>query len=310
MDASAPAPPLGAAPAATAPRSLARATGMVAFAACCFGSISIFVSIGIAAGATLLTLLAFRYLLGAALLTAAGGGPRSLAIPRAQWVPALLVGGGGQALVAFVSLSALRYIPVATLGFLFYTFPAWVAVIAAVRRTEPLTRLRLIALALSFSGIAVMVGSPWSAPMHPAGVALALGSAMIYALYIPALGRIQRGIRPQVAGAYIAIGASTIFFAVGLATGAITAQLAPAAWVAVLGLALISTMLGFVAFLKGLAVLGPVRTAIVSTVEPFWTAIAGAIVLTQPLTASTIVGGALIAVAVLTLQVERRSAAA
>ena len=33
--------------------------------------------------------------------------------------------------IAFVSLSALRYIPAATLTFLFYTYPAWVTVISA-----------------------------------------------------------------------------------------------------------------------------------------------------------------------------------
>jgi drug/metabolite transporter (DMT)-like permease len=49
-------------------------------------------------------------------------------------------------------------------------------------------------------------------------------------------------------------------------------------------------------------VLGPVRTAIVSTVEPFFTALMGAWLLDQPLTFTTLVGGALIAAAVILLQ--------
>jgi drug/metabolite transporter (DMT)-like permease len=49
-------------------------------------------------------------------------------------------------------------------------------------------------------------------------------------------------------------------------------------------------------------VLGTVRTAIISTVEPFYTAVLGAIVLGQAAGPGTIAGGALIAAAVLLLQ--------
>lgn len=286
--------------------AVTRASGVVAFAACCFGSIPIFVTLGIAAGATLLTLLVWRYALGALLLIGVGGGPRALRIPRSQWVPLLLVGGVGQALVAGVSLSALRYIPAATLSFLFYTFPAWVALFAAVRRTEPLTPRRLAALALSFGGIAVMVGSPWSAPLHPVGVALALASAVLYAMYVPAIGRLQRDVAPAVSGTLISLGAFVVLLALAAGPGVVMVRLTPVAWMTVIGLALVSTMIGFIAFLRGLRVLGPVRTAIVSTVEPFWTALMGSLVLAQALTATTLAGGGMIALAVLVLQLERR----
>ncbi len=286
--------------------ALARASGLVAFSACCFGSIPIFVTLGVATGATLLTMLVWRYAIGAVLLVGAAGGPRAMRIARSQWVPLLLVGGVGQAVVAGVSLSALRYIPAATLSFLFYTFPAWVALFAAIRRTEPLTSRRLIALALSFGGIVVMVGSPWSAPLHPIGVALALSSAVLYAMYVPAIGRLQRGIAPAVSGALISGGAFIVLLALAAGPGVVMVRLSPVAWMAVIGLALLSTMIGFIAFLRGLRVLGPVRTAIISTVEPFWTALMGSLVLAQALTASTLAGGALIAVAVLVLQVRPR----
>ncbi|MFL5578448.1 MAG: EamA family transporter [Gemmatimonadaceae bacterium] len=68
------------------------------------------------------------------------------------------------------------------------------------------------------------------------------------------------------------------------------------------GVALASTALAFVAFLRGLAVLGPVRTAIVSTVEPFWTTLLAVAVLGQLFRPATLVGGAMIAAAVLILQ--------
>jgi drug/metabolite transporter (DMT)-like permease len=67
-------------------------------------------------------------------------------------------------------------------------------------------------------------------------------------------------------------------------------------------LAVFSTVLAFVAFLRGLSEIGPVRTAIVSTVEPFWTALMGSVVLGQVIGPRTLVGGMLIATAVIVLQ--------
>jgi drug/metabolite transporter (DMT)-like permease len=84
--------------------------------------------------------------------------------------------------------------------------------------------------------------------------------------------------------------------------GELTVQMHVTAWYAIVGLSLISTVGAFLMFLSGLRVLGPVRTAIVSTIEPFFTLLLGAGILAQPLTKTTIVGGALIAGAVVLLQ--------
>ena len=56
------------------------------------------------------------------------------------------------------------------------------------------------------------------------------------------------------------------------------------------------------AFLHGLATIGPVRTAIMSTIEPFWTALLGGLVLRQALGPRTLLGGVCIAAAVVLLQ--------
>jgi len=297
-----------------APPSPARTTALVIFSACCFGSIIILVELAKRTGATLVTVLAGRYLGGAVLLAAAvaasggraGRGPVALRVPRRRAVMLLVGGGGGQASLAYLSLSALDYVPAATVSFLFYTYPTWVAVFAILRRSERVDATSVAALALSLSGILLMVGSPWSGPLDPRGVGLALAAAVVFALYIPFLDTLQAGIGPTVASAYVTAGAGTIFVAVGLAIGTLQLSLARGAWLAIAALGLFSTALAFFAFLRGLAVLGPVRTAIVSTVEPFWTLLFAALVLGQPLRPTTLLGGAMIAAAVLLLQVRRR----
>ena len=279
-----------------------RATLLIALAACGFGAIAILVTLATRTGAPLMTLLAGRYLLGAVILGIIAGVARDLRLDR----PALRVvayGGIGQVLIAVVSLSALRYIPAATLSFLFYTYPAWVAVITRFRHSERLTPVRLFALALSLAGIFVMVGSPGAAALHPLGVGLALAAAVLYAVYVPMIGALERGLPPVATATYMSAGAAIVLLAAGAAMGDITLDLHRMGWIAIVLLALVSTVLAFLGFLKGLRVLGPVRTAIISTVEPFFTALMGAWLLDQPLTFTTLIGGALIATAVVLLQI-------
>ncbi|OYV74414.1 MAG: hypothetical protein B7Z72_00215, partial [Gemmatimonadetes bacterium 21-71-4] len=134
---------------------------------------------------------------------------------------------------------------------------------------------------------------------------LALVSAMAYALYIPMIGHYQEQMSESIAAVYSALGAGVILLAIDLLTHRATLALHPQTWIAIAAMALWSTAIAFIAFLRGLRVLGPVRTAIVSTVEPFWTALLGTWVLRQQLTPTTLGGGALIAAAVILLQWRR-----
>jgi drug/metabolite transporter (DMT)-like permease len=286
--------------------SVRRATALVALSACCFGSISILTVVGTRAGASLNTLLFWRYA-PAAVVLALMAARRPREAPRASrptsTLSAVVVGGAGQALVAGLTLSALRYVSAATVAFLFYTYPAWVALLAAARGTERVDARRAASLALSFVGIVLMVGAPRGESLSLPGVLLALGGALSYALYVPFLHRLEARTSPVVASACVTAGAAVAFLIVATVDGTFTARLAPAAWGAAAGLSLGCTVLAFLAFLRGLATLGPVRTAIVSTVEPFWTALAGAALLAQPLTPGVLAGGALIAAAVLLLHI-------
>ena len=281
--------------------SARRASALVALSACCFGSISILTVVGTRTGASLTTLLFWRYFPAAAVLALVAGPARFVSLPARRTLPALVVGGVGQALVGGLTLSALRYVTAATLAFLFYTYPAWIALLAVLRGTERVDRRRAAALALSFAGIVLMVGAPQRAQIAWPGVLLGLGGALTYALYVPFLHRLEAGTSPVVAATFVTAGAAVVFLVVASLDRTLTARLAPAAWGAAAGLALVCTVLAFVVFLRGLATLGPVRAAIVSTVEPFWTAALGAAALDQPLTAGTLAGGALVAAAVLVL---------
>ena len=281
--------------------SVGRATLLIILSALSFGSISVLTVLVTSAGIPLLTAMAWRYVLGAALLGAVTR-PRQLRpIPKQRVIQLLLIGGCGQALITYLSLHALEYIPVGPLAFLFYTYPAWVALLGAIRRTEKLTPVRIIALTMALAGVMVMVGVP-TEKLNPLGVLLALVSALLYSAYLPALEHVQEGIPAMVATFLLITGAAIAFVTAALLTGELFLPAGIAVWSEILVLALVSTVIAFLTLIKGLAVLGPVRTAIVATVEPFFTATLGILVLGNQLSTATLMGGILIAAAVLLIQ--------
>jgi drug/metabolite transporter (DMT)-like permease len=315
-------------------RGLLAGTLLLVFASCCFGAISTLTVVatgasGGRAGLPLAVVLFWRYAVAAPFFLplvvrdarrAAGGvdaggvgaaGRAPLPRTPGAFARTLLVAGGGQAAVAGLTLSSLRWVSVGTLAFLFYTFPAWVTLIAAARGTERLDSRKLLAVALSFAGIACTVGLPGGAGAAGSGsiwpgVALALGAAVVYALYIPYLGQLTGRTSPGIASAFVAGGAAVIF-AVWAGDALLTTP-TPAQAAAVATMAVVCTVVAFLAFMRGLARLGPVRTAIVTTVEPLFTVALGAVALDQPVTPGTLLGGALVAGAVILLQLPARRA--
>jgi len=147
-----------------------------------------------------------------------------------------------------------------------------------------------------------MVGLPGMGALHPMGVLLALASALMYAVYIPMIDYLGRELPPAVTSVYASGGAAVILVVVALVQGGLGVRFTPTAWSAIVTMAVVSTVLAFIAFLRGLAVIGPVRTAIMSTIEPFWTALLGSLVLRQALGPRTLLGGVCIAGAVVLLQ--------
>jgi drug/metabolite transporter (DMT)-like permease len=282
--------------------SISRATLLIVVSALGFGSISVLTVLVTRAGVPLLTAMAWRYVIAAAMLLAIIGVKQLGSIPRQRLVQLLLIGGFGQALITYLSLHALEYIPVGPLAFLFYTYPAWVALLAAMRRTERLTPVRMIALTLALVGVTVMVGAPSADKLNPIGVILALGSALLYSAYLPTLEHLQQGIPALVSTFLLVTGAAVTFVIAALFARELHSPTTLPVWLNIVVLALVSTVIAFSTLIKGLSILGPVRTAIIATVEPFFTAMLGIGVLGNQLTSTTLVGGLLIAAAVLLIQ--------
>jgi drug/metabolite transporter (DMT)-like permease len=296
------------------PADAGAGTVFTLLAALGFAAVSTLTSIATGEGVSLAVVLMWRYVIGAAVMVLFVGTRNYPRMPWREAVRWIVLGGGGQALLVGMALSSLRYLSVATLAFLFYTYPAWVTLVQTVRGAERITARRAAALALSFGGIVViyaapLAGGPRASSLALPGVALALGAAVVYGLYIPLMQWMQKTHPVAVTSAYAKIGSAFCFLLLALKDQSLTAHFSSTAWGAIVALALFSTVLPAVFFLMGLMRLGPVRTAIVSTVEPFLTAVLGAIVLRQATGMNVLLGGAMIVAAVVILQFRRERVA-
>jgi len=279
-----------------------RATLCVILSAGCFGSVSTLTVLSDRAGLPLITVMLWRYLLGGFILFLLMKSTPSVDVSWQKAWRLILIGAIAQAAITYLSLYALNYIPVAPLAFLFFTYPAWVALLSALRGRERLTYARIAALSIAMAGISVMIGAPDAVSLNATGVTLALGTALLYAIYLPAMDTAQRGLPPLVSAFYLILGAGASFLIASLVTGQM--QLPPSikAWGYVGLLSVVCTVLAFTALIAGLQQLGPVRTAIISTVEPFLTSLFGVFFLSEGLAITTLIGGALIATAVVLLR--------
>jgi drug/metabolite transporter (DMT)-like permease len=147
-----------------------------------------------------------------------------------------------------------------------------------------------------------MVGAPGSGTLNGKGVALALGASFMYAAYLPVLRKIQQDIPPKTATLFLVMGAAIFFLVAAIIQRDLSFPSRTDARFEIVLLAVVSTGIAFTALIAGLSVLGPVRTAIIATVEPFFTALLGVLVLKDQLRTGTIFGGVLIVLAVVLIE--------
>jgi len=275
----------------------ARADLLLVVSAVSFGALPVFGRFAYAQGMNVQSLLATRFLLAGAILVV-------IALVRGSEVPKwgtlvmlVLLGAVGYAAQAAAYFNSIRYVPAAVTSILLYTYPVIVTVLSRPIYGVRLTRQRLLALAVALVG-AFLVASPRGG-LRLEGVLLGLLSAVFYSAYILTGKRVLEDVDPWFATAVISISAGVAYLVFGVASGSYGPPVNITAWLAVVGLALISTVVGAGAFLAGLRLTDPGRASLISTLEPVTTAILASLFFGELLVSSQLAGGALVLVSVL-----------
>jgi drug/metabolite transporter (DMT)-like permease len=280
---------------------------LVAFSAAGFGAMPIFARQAYAAGVDQYGILLPRFVI-AAMLLALLAVVRKSRMPRGRHVVALaLLGGVGYVGQSMLYYTALHHASAGLVALLLYAFPFIVAVLAAVFLRERLGPRHLVALPIAAVGLALTIGGGSGSPL---GVALGLGAALIYSLYIVGGTHVMRQVDPLVASSIVCAAAATSLAAIALGRAAAGLPVALpqdlSGWVPVALIALVSTVLAITAFLVGLKWLGASLTSVLSTLEPVVSVMLGALVLHETVSGLQAAGGAIVIAAAIWLALEPR----
>ena len=208
-------------------------------------------------------------------------------------IPLGLVGIGAFYLLYFFTV---RESTVGTAAILFYSSPAFVALLAWVFLKETLGPLRLLALALTFGGIFLVVGGYDPDALEVSLLVLATGllSGLTYGLYSifgkPVAGHLEPAIILSYAlgfGSVLLVLAAlpTLYTLVGLSSGS---------YALLVMLAVVHTALAFGLYTVGLKRLDAGQAAIVATVEPVVAGAIGVVLLGEKPTALKVIGALLV----------------
>ncbi len=196
-------------------------------------------------------------------------------------------------MMGFGYLSATQYIPVSLAVLIFYTSPFLVALIARFTENEPLTALRLIAIAIAFIGLAFALEIQSFAGLNWRGIAFAFLAALGAASFVAVSSLTIRHVDPQAVNVHCLTTGTILFVAFMFISGGPAASIAAAGWFK-LGVASLALTVGYVTLLIGLEIIGPVKTSMLLNTEPILTIFLAAILLGERLSFTQLSGAALV----------------
>ncbi len=288
-------------------RDETRGIALVALSTMAYGILPILAKVAYAAGVAILPLLAWRYVIAAVLiaLLERGGQPPPLRTRLRLWAI-----GSVFVFNSIAYFRALEQIPASVTALVLYTYPVLVAFLAALVGVERLRWRALLAALGAFAGCALTAGgAPEGEPLPLSGIAWALLAALVYASYIVLSSRFGAGVPARVLALHLAQAAAVLCVAFALADGGLSLPLDPRALLAVAGMGVVSTVVAMTTFLAGMALIGPTRASVLSSLEVIVTLVLAFLFLGERLSPWQWAGAALIlgAVALQNLGVLRRA---
>ena len=302
--------------------------GLVVVSAAGFASGSLLARPAYDTGIDWLTLVGWRFLIGAGLAwawVAMSPTHRSAVrrMPRTQVLAAIGLGAmfTGNAGTYY---AALETVPPALASVLVYTYPVFVAVLSLRFATRLPGRRPWLALGLAVVGVVLALGGidPSAAPPVE-GLVLVMASALIYSVWIILSARLSGERRDRIASDVATptpIGDAAVTTAIMMtATGAVFATAAavtgqpldprtiPAeAWPFLGAIGFVASFLAIQTFYAGARRIGAAQAALVATVEPVFIVVAAALILGEVLMPLQLVGAGCILVGVIIAQTAPR----
>lgn len=227
------------------------------------------------------------------------GGRGQAPLTLRDWAMLTWFGFLGYYFSSFLDFLGLQYISAALERLILFTYPAVVLILSAVMYGRSIYGREILALLLSFAGIAVVFVQDLKITESPRnlwiGSGLIFGTSVAYSFYLVGnTGLIRRLGATRFTG--MAASISSVFV-----LGHFLAQHSPRElsvpanlYMTVLGLSLVSTAIPIWMTSEALRLIGPNRVAIISSIGPILTIWMGALFLGETVNAVTYLGAVLV----------------
>ena len=202
-------------------------------------------------------------------------------------------GTGIISVVLFTScyFSCQKICSLAVASILLYTAPSFVVILSAMLWKEPVTKKKLLALALTLVGCACVCGVfDGGLTVTFTGILLGLGAGFFYALY-SVFGRYALAHCSSMTGTvwtFIFAGPASLVMLRPAEMRAVFT--APSAWLLAAGLVVFSTVAPYILYTRGLARVESGKASIMASLEPVVAALAGVLIFGEPMGLLTLLG--------------------
>ena len=252
-------------------------------------------------GAAIESILFFRYAFAVVILGAFLWLSKQSFKITAKQAGVLLVLGLLYTASSIFLFEAYNYIASGLATTLIFLYPVLVAIIMVFLGVVPSWPVWL-AIAATFGGVLVMTQGSGGEAIDPIGVLLSLGSALVYALFIVIINRSKAiaEISNTLLTFYaLTVGAIVFLGMMAFSDTSITAGIeGSAAWLNLLGLALLPTIVSTATLAIATRNIGATKASVLGVFEPMTAILVGTLMFGEPLTTNIVVGIVIAIVAV------------
>jgi len=203
---------------------------------------------------------------------------------------------------SFFLYRAIEEMPVALCIITFYLYPLLTGIASAALGVERMTAVTAVALVTALAGLTVALDI-WDKAPSLLGVALAAASAVTFTAVIVLNGRLIRGFDSRPVTLHMLTAGSLSTALVTFATGSFALPVGSEGQIA-FALVVVLYVIAIIGFFIGLAMIGPVKTALFMHFEPVASLILGVIILDQVLAPVQWIGAAVVIAAMVGARVE------
>jgi drug/metabolite transporter (DMT)-like permease len=295
------------------PGSRLLGVALVVFSAVAFSAKAIIIKLAYRHGTDAVTLLALRMAMAAPFFVAvawwSSRGGRAVALSRADWRVIAFLGIVGYYLASLFDFLGLQYITAALERLVLFLYPTFVVLISAFLYSRAIAGRDIAALALSYTGIALVFANDLAARQEDVllGAFWVALSALAYAVYLIGNGRMVKKMGSVLfasLASVVSCVAVVVHFFVVRDAHLLWSQPAPVYGLTFL-MAIVSTVLPVLFMSVGIRLIGSSHASMLGTVGPVATIFLGFAFLDEPITAIQLAGAALVMAGVLSISLAK-----